>query len=161
MGTGIQFPITTPHTTIDDIARAVRTTGCAWNDGAGGSFIIMGTRDQIRRFADFLCASFKEAYDINEKLLQTRDRILLKIPPCPDHGEGCMPYAEEWIEARKTIPSDSGYVTMLNQRAEVEQKMFDAARGKRPMPTQQELREWALRLGTPHDHESWGREKPE
>lgn len=36
----------------------------------------------------------------------------------------------------------------LNRRATVEQWMFDAARGKRPMPTPQELREWALKLGT-------------
>jgi hypothetical protein len=27
--------------------------------------------------------------------------------------------------------------------------MFDAARGKRPMPSAEELRAWALKLGTP------------
>jgi hypothetical protein len=37
----------------------------------------------------------------------------------------------------------------LNRRAEVEQMMFDAASGKRSMPTAEELREWALRLGVP------------
>lgn len=36
----------------------------------------------------------------------------------------------------------------LNRRATVEQWMFDAARGKRPMPTPEELREWAMKLGT-------------
>jgi hypothetical protein len=39
----------------------------------------------------------------------------------------------------------------LNRRAEIEQLMFDAARGKRPMPTADELRKWALGLGTPDE----------
>jgi hypothetical protein len=38
---------------------------------------------------------------------------------------------------------------ILNRRATVEQWMFDAASGKRPMPTPDELRQWALHLGTP------------
>jgi hypothetical protein len=46
---------------------------------------------------------------------------------------------------------DAKWTAMLNRRVAVEQLMFDAARGKRPMPTAQELREWALRLGTPAD----------
>ena len=33
----------------------------------------------------------------------------------------------------------------------VEQLMFDAACGKRAMPTPAELREWALKLGTPDE----------
>ncbi len=37
----------------------------------------------------------------------------------------------------------------LNRRATVEQLMFDAARGKTAMPTPDELRRWAIRLGTP------------
>ena len=41
----------------------------------------------------------------------------------------------------------------LNRRAEVEQLMLDAARGKRPMPSPEELRAWALRLGTPEEAE--------
>lgn len=39
----------------------------------------------------------------------------------------------------------------LNRRATVEQWMFDAARGKRPMPTPEQLREWAMRLGVGGD----------
>jgi hypothetical protein len=37
----------------------------------------------------------------------------------------------------------------INRCAEVEQLMFDAARGKRPMPTKEELRSWANKLGMP------------
>lgn len=41
------------------------------------------------------------------------------------------------------------WAAALNRRATVEQWMFDAARGKRPMPTPEELRSWATKLGTP------------
>jgi hypothetical protein len=41
------------------------------------------------------------------------------------------------------------WAASLNRRATVEQWMFDAARGKRPMPTAEELRAWAIKLGTP------------
>lgn len=40
---------------------------------------------------------------------------------------------------------------ILNRRATVEQWMFDAASGKRAMPTADELRQWALKLGTPDE----------
>lgn len=46
---------------------------------------------------------------------------------------------------------DAKWTAMLARRAAVEQLMFDAARGKRPMPTADELRAWALKLGTPED----------
>jgi hypothetical protein len=45
------------------------------------------------------------------------------------------------------------WAAALNRRATVEQLMFDAARGKRPMPTAEELRAWAVKLGTPADGE--------
>ena len=45
------------------------------------------------------------------------------------------------------------WAASLNRRATVEQLMFDAANGKRPMPLPDELRAWALRLGTPEDGE--------
>jgi hypothetical protein len=47
----------------------------------------------------------------------------------------------------------SWWAASLNRRATVEQWMFDAARGKRPMPTPDELRAWAIKLGTPADGE--------
>lgn len=43
------------------------------------------------------------------------------------------------------------WAAALNRRAQVEQLMFDAASGKRAMPTATELREWALKLGTPDE----------
>lgn len=84
------------------IEQAVRTTGCAWNAGEGGEYIIMGTRQQIEAMANKL--------------------------------------------------TDAMWAASINRRAEVEQLMFDAARGKRPMPSAEELRAWALKLGTVHEH---------
>lgn len=42
---------------------------------------------------------------------------------------------------------DERWVKMLHRRVGVEQLMLDAANGKRPMPTPEELRAWALKLG--------------
>jgi hypothetical protein len=168
------LPITPPTTTLEQIAHAVRVTGCAWNGGAGGNFIIMGTAVQVRRFADKLLeramtalaqaqhmpqmlkakdehiAELEQEIRISEKIIEERNRLLNDCPPCPVHGEGCVPHAREWLQELKNKPADATWVAMFARRCEVEQLMFDAARGKRPMPTQQELREWALKLGTPH-----------
>lgn len=46
---------------------------------------------------------------------------------------------------------DTRWTAMFKRRVAVEQLMLDSANGKRPMPTQQELREWALRLGGCND----------
>lgn len=43
------------------------------------------------------------------------------------------------------------YEESLNRRAEVEQELLDASRGKRPMPNQVQLRKWAMRLGVPDE----------
>jgi hypothetical protein len=32
-----------------------------------------------------------------EYLLVGREQLLAAIPPCPLHGEGCVPHALEWI----------------------------------------------------------------
>lgn len=45
------------------------------------------------------------------------------------------------------------WAAALNRRTTVEQWMLDAARGKRPMPTAEELRAWAIKLGTPTEGE--------
>lgn len=37
----------------------------------------------------------------------------------------------------------------LNRRVEVEQVLFNMAAGKRPLPTQEECRQLAIKLGTP------------
>lgn len=68
-----------------------------------------------------------------------------------------------WIVARPAVPDaqllarDAAlwrehaprWEASLNRRATVEQLMFDAAHGKRPLPGPQELREWATKLGVP------------
>ena len=41
------------------------------------------------------------------------------------------------------------YEISLNRRAEVEQELFDAARGKRPLPDAEQCRKLAVRLGVP------------
>jgi hypothetical protein len=41
------------------------------------------------------------------------------------------------------------YEISLNRRAEVEQELFDMARGKRPLPDAEQCRKLAIRLGVP------------
>lgn len=51
------------------------------------------------------------------------------------------------VQDGRAMVLDGLLSAQLARDVEVQQWMFDAARGKRPMPTSQELREWALRLG--------------
>jgi hypothetical protein len=87
--------------------------------------------------------------------LPEEDRELLAIQEnLMDSLSGVMVRRiRRWIEASEApSPTEPAWwAASLNRRATVEQWMFDAARGKRPMPTPQELRAWALKLGTP-DH---------
>lgn len=144
---------------LEAIAQAVRITGCAWNGGAGGEYIIVGSHVQLEALANKLTevqaariAALEEELRIDEKLLQHRSALLAMIPPCPEHGEGCVPFAVEWIGRMKEKPTDAMWVASFERRGQVEEMMFAAARGKRPMPTPQELREWGLKLGTVHEH---------
>lgn len=41
------------------------------------------------------------------------------------------------------------YEASLNRRVEVEAQLFDAASGKAPLPTAQQCRAWAVKLGVP------------
>lgn len=41
------------------------------------------------------------------------------------------------------------YEKSLNDRAKVEQELIDCANGKRPLPADEQCREWARRLGVP------------
>ena len=43
----------------------------------------------------------REELDVTDKLLADRERVLRAIPGCPEHGEGCVPHALEWIERAK------------------------------------------------------------
>lgn len=44
----------------------------------------------------------------------------------------------------------------LNRRVYVESRLMAASVGKRPMPTKQELYDWAVRLGVPSIHQQRG-----
>lgn len=90
--------------TLEQIVQAIRVSGCAYNGGAGGEHIIVGTEAEL--------------VDLVEKFRKD-------------------------MQAKH----DTRWTAMLKRRVDVEQMMFDAARGKRPMPERGELREWALRLG--------------
>lgn len=41
------------------------------------------------------------------------------------------------------------YSRSLNDRADVENQLLQCAAGRKPMPTPEELRAWALKLGVP------------
>lgn len=43
------------------------------------------------------------------------------------------------------------YEKSLNRRAEVEEALWAAARGKTPLPDAEQCRQWALRLGVPDE----------
>lgn len=47
--------------------------------------------------------SLKEELRVTDALLATRERVLTAIPPCPAHGNSCVPHAEEWIEKAKEV----------------------------------------------------------
>jgi hypothetical protein len=31
------------------------------------------------------------------KMIDDRDEVINLIPPCPEHGTRCIPYAKEWV----------------------------------------------------------------
>jgi hypothetical protein len=155
--------------TLRQVLHAANIAGMAHNNGAGGSgeFILVGTEAQLIQFGEKvrdaqraqLEARIKELEEevrIDDQLLATRNALLDAIPACPEHGSGCVPHAMEWVEQMLAKPTDAKWVAMFNRRVAIEQLMYDASRGKRPMPDAKELREWALKLGTPHD---WNADK--
>lgn len=46
-------------------------------------------------------AQIEEELAVTDKLLRERDRVMEAIPPCPIHGNQCVPYALAWIEEQK------------------------------------------------------------
>lgn len=137
--------------TMRKLADMARAAGVAHNGGAGDEWLLCGRPHQwlalVGKMVDAnpLVAELREHIEVDEKLLRHRAELLAAIPPCAEHGAECVPHAIQWVEWAKE--SDARWSRMLSKRVEVEQMMFDAARGKRPMPGAQELREWALRLG--------------
>lgn len=103
----------------------------------------------------------------NEALLEAYCRLAkLQAAVRKDDGFGMQEYSADvalmsmmvldicgalaWVRAEPAAnPLDALVNQILNRRATVEQWMFDAASGKRPMPAPDELRNWALHLGTP------------
>jgi hypothetical protein len=90
---------------------------------------------QTHRLGEFVNAAHILASDKPYTVVQ-------KLQATIDAARGVAPAGEP-----------SWWAASLNRRATVEQWMFDAARGKRPMPTPDELRAWAIKLGTPADGE--------
>jgi ABC-type dipeptide/oligopeptide/nickel transport system ATPase subunit len=43
------------------------------------------------------------------------------------------------------------YEKSLNRRAQVEQALFDVANGKEELPSREQCREWAMKLGVPEE----------
>lgn len=43
----------------------------------------------------------REELAVTDKLLNDRSEIIKLIPPCPQHGDDCLPNAREWIEMNK------------------------------------------------------------
>ncbi len=46
-------------------------------------------------------AELEAELEVTERLYQERDRLLRSIPPCDQHGSGCVPAAIEWVEAQQ------------------------------------------------------------
>lgn len=102
------------------ILHTAAASGIAHNNGKGGEFIFVGTREQWEKFADKFIRD-SPAMHIELQHLRT------------EH--------------------DAQWMAMFKRRVHVEQLLLDVANGKRNMPTPQELREWALHLGTPDSKE--------
>lgn len=60
----------------------------------------------------------------------------------------------ELDQLRQSVAWMREYEKSLNERAKVEQELFDCANGKAPLPSKEQCRQWALRLGVPSE---WGR----
>ncbi len=39
----------------------------------------------------------------DQKIIESRNKVLQAIPPCPAHGNECVPHALEWIAGHKNI----------------------------------------------------------
>lgn len=52
------------------------------------------------------CESLREELRVADKIIAERTRVMNAIPPCPTHGNGCVPWALEWIaDARSYGPT--------------------------------------------------------
>ncbi len=60
--------------------------------------------------ADLLAqiAELRKELEITDRLLAERNRVLAEIPPCPLHGEQCVPHCIEWVTAARNLTEDTG-----------------------------------------------------
>lgn len=66
-------------------------------------------------------------------------------------GEGPHPVDLSMI-VRYLNSADQAMHRLINQSAEIEQRLLDMSAGKRPLPTKEECRFLALALGTPKSY---------
>lgn len=52
-------------------------------------------RDQLKAENEEL----KQSVFYSDQIIETRNRLLRLIPPCPMHGEECVPHAQDWVQA--------------------------------------------------------------
>ena len=59
----------------------------------------------IKTFKDMRKAliNLKEELIVTDQLLNERNKLLDMIPICPDHGDGCVPHAIEWVIRYKEL----------------------------------------------------------
>jgi len=48
-------------------------------------------------------AELQEELKTTDRLLAERNRVLAEIPPCPAHGEQCVPHCIEWVAAARDL----------------------------------------------------------
>jgi hypothetical protein len=56
---------------------------------------------QIVEALEHRVRELQNALETTETICDERTRVLHAIPPCPVHGQNCVPYAVEWVEMRK------------------------------------------------------------
>lgn len=85
---------------------------------------------------------------------QTVDAVHAGCDRCGAWGPIALsvPGAVRLWNMRRPKPGTGIQPADLNRRAEVEQRLLDAYTGKRPLPTREECRDLAYRLGVPEEH---------
>jgi hypothetical protein len=75
----------------------------------------IGTDERGRRLATMTIGKWDGATDeekaeemwLDQRRIGTLEHILSAIPSCPAHGEGCIPYALEWIAKAKEAMAEA------------------------------------------------------
>src|SRR3954467_3490400 len=142
MHSGVMCPSDSPTATpsrrtarlaLEQIVRAACQSGCAYNAASNGENIIVGTEaqllaftekvrdvrtlhmDQMLKGAQTRNRELVEEVRISDRLLDDRNRLLKLIPPCPEHGDECIPHAIDWVMDMKA-QHDAKWTAMLKRR---------------------------------------------